>query len=248
MMMRKLKFPAVFRMVSAVLVPVVFLFVSGCSAKYRQAPDGLDLSALGPLKIIRYETPGIMKSSGTETHLLALVTLAAPGGSALLVLGDAIGKARGTETQTAIPDFGTLVQDKVAEGISTAFPAASAIEVVRDPITGEFSGSSAVIELSVKRLAYGSIDLTRGGIVLDRGLDKGLIVNGFLSKTEVILRDRQGEVLWQMSHLYLSKDFGRERPIEDLEADNCDLLRQEMQFAAIKTAEEFIRDLHGKKE
>jgi len=239
---------SVFRVFIAVLLPVVFIFVSGCSAKYQKAPDGLDLSSLGPLKIIRHETPGIMKSSGTETHLLALVTLAAPGGSALLVLGDAVGKSRGAGTQSVIPDFGTLVLNRVAEGIATTFPSASAIEIVRDPVTEEFSGSSAVIELNVKRLAYGSIDLTRGGVVLDRGLDKGLIVDGFLSKTEVTLKDRQGDVLWQMSHLYLSKDFGRERPIEELEADNCDLLRQEMQFAAVKTADEFIRDLHGKKE
>jgi hypothetical protein len=246
--MKKLQLSPVFRLFSFILLLVVFLFVSGCSAKYQKAPDGLDLSSLGPLKIVRHETPGIMKSSGTETHLLALVTLAAPGGSALLVLGDALGKAHGTETQTIIPDFGTLVLDGVANGIAAAYPSASAIEVVRDPLTGEFSGSSAVLELSVKRLAYGSIDLTRGGVVLDRGLDKGLIVDGFLSKTEVTLKDRQGELLWQMSHLYLSKDFGRERPIAELEADNCDLLRQEMQFAAVKTAEEFIRDLHGKKE
>lgn len=246
--MNKPTLPPVFRISGAVLLLLVFLFVSGCSAKYRPAPAGLDLSALGPLKIVRNETPGIMKSSGTETHLLALVTLAAPGGSALLVLGDAIGKSRGSETQSVIPDFGTLVQERVAESIAAAFPSASGIEVVREPLTEDFAGSSAVIELHVKRLAYGSIDLSRGGVVLDRGLDKGLIADGFLSKTEVTLKDRQGEVLWQMSHLYLSKDFGRERTIEDLEADNCSLLRQEIQFAAVKTADEFLRDLHGKKE
>lgn len=241
------KLPSVCRLFSAVLVPLVFLLVSGCSAKYKQAPADLNLSSLGPLKIVRNETPGIMKSAGTETHLLALMTIAAPGGSALLVLGDALGKARGSETQTVIPDFGTLVQDRMAEGLAANFPSASAVEVIKNPQTEEFSGSSAVMELNVKRLAYGSIDLTRGGVVLDRGLDKGLIVDGFLSKTEVILKDRQGEVLWQMSHLYLSKDFGRERPLQDLEADNCDLLKQEMQFAALKTAEEFIRDLNGNK-
>ncbi|MBA4373977.1 MAG: hypothetical protein C0402_14095 [Thermodesulfovibrio sp.] len=245
--MKMLKLQPILRLFGAALIMIVFLTSAGCSAKYKQAPSDLNLSSLGPLKIIRHETPGIMKSAGTETHLLALVTIAAPGGSALLVLGDAIGKARGTETQTVIPDFGTLVLDRMAEGIATSFPSASAVEVVREPLTEEFNGSSAVMELNVKRLAYGSIDLSRGGVVLDRGLDKGLIVDGFLSKTEVTLKDRQGEVLWQMSHLYLSKDFGRERPIDDLEADNCDLLRQEMQFAAVKTAEEFIRDLNGKK-
>jgi hypothetical protein len=54
-----------------------------------------------------------------------------------------------------------------------------------------------------------------------------------------------GEVLWQKSYLYLSKDYGREKSLEELEANNCELLKQEMLFAAEQTANDFLKHLNG---
>jgi len=240
---------SVFRRCLVCVIPVVFLVVSGCSPKYNQALMQKNLLALGPIKVVRHETPGIMKASGTETGLLALVTIAAPGGSALLVLGDAYGKARGSDTQSVIPDFGHVVMKGFVEGINRSAPDWPVLHIVYDPLSeqsdGEFSARSAVIEFDVKRLAYGSVDLTRGGVVLERGLDKGVIVEGFLSKTVVTMKDPQGEVLWQKGYLYLSKDYGREKSLAELEADNWSLLKEEMAFAAEKTVEDFLSHLNG---
>lgn len=224
----------------------VLLVVFGCSSKYNQALVNHDLASLGPIKVVRYETPGIVKSSGTETGLLALVTLAAPGGSALLFVGDAYGKARGSGTQSAIPDFGSVVMDKFIEDINKAVPSCPELTPIKEPLKEEFNNPSAVIEIDVKRLAYGSVDLTRGGIVLERGLDKGVIVDGFLSKTVVTMKDSHGEVLWQKGYVYLSKDYDRGMSLEELEADNYCLLKEEMTFAAEKTVEDFLNHLNGK--
>ncbi len=229
----------------ATIVSTVLLLFFGCSPKYNQSLAGQDISKFGPVKVVRHETPGIMKASGTESGIGALVTIAAPGGSALLLVGDAYGKARAAGTQSMIPDFGFVVMEKFLEGISRSGPAWRSLTVVTEPLKEEFNEHSAVIELDVKRLAYGSIDLTRGGIILERGLDKGVIVDGFLSKTVVTMKDPLGEVLWQKSYLYLSKDFGREKALDQLEADNCLLLKEEMLFAAEKTVEDFITHLNG---
>ena len=220
------------------------LFLQGC-ASTNTPYTSKNLSSLEPVKVCRYETPGIMKSTGTETALLALVTLAVPGGSALLVVGDEYNKARGSDTQTRIPDFGSLVMNKFLERLKkdrTDWPVLTALQ---EPLKEDFSEKCTVIEFKVSRVAYGSIDLTRGGIVLERGFDKGVVSNGFLSKTTVTMKDPQGEVLWQKSFVYLSENFDRGMSVEELEADNFSLLKEEIEFAAEKTAEDFLAHLNG---
>ncbi|MBI5103333.1 MAG: hypothetical protein HZB33_16090 [Nitrospirae bacterium] len=234
------------RLLPTVMISTALLLSQGCAGKSNHALVKSDMALLAPIKMVRYETPGIMKASGAETTLLALVTIAAPGGSALLVVGDAVGKSRGSETQGIIPDFGSAVMERFLVNVRQAVPGWPELLVVRDPIKEEMNEPATVIELDVKRLAYGSIDLSRGGIVLERGLDKGVIADGFLSKTVVKMKDPKGEVLWEKSYVYLSKDFGRERTLEELEADNCSLLKEEMMFAAEKTAQDFIDHLNGK--
>jgi hypothetical protein len=222
-------------------------FLQGCASDKQYVKNSS--TALPPLTVVRYETPGIMKSTGTETAFLALVTLAAPGGSALLVVGDEYAKARGSATQTMIPDFGFLVMDKFLGRIKNERPDWSALTIIQEPFKEDFSEKCTVLEFKVNRVAYGSLDLTRGGIVFERGLDKGVISNGFLSKATVTMKDPQGEVLWQKSYLYLSENFDRNMSLEELEADNFNLLREEIEFAAEKTASDFIEHLNrGPKE
>ena len=237
--------------VKKTLVPVLIIviasscfFLEGCASSNKEFSKK-DFQLSEPIKVCRYETPGIMKSTGTETALLALVTLAAPGGSALLVVGDEYAKARGSGTQTLIPDFGFLVMDKFLAQLKSEHPEWSSLIPIQEPLKEDFSEKCTVIEFRVNRVAYGSLDLTRGGIVFERGLDKGVISEGFLSKVTVTMKDAAGEVLWQKSFLYLSENFDRSMSLEELEADNFTLLKDEMEFAAEKTAADFIEHLNG---
>ncbi len=233
------------RLLFIIFLTALFLN-QGCASNAGKALIGQERAALGPVKMVRYETPGIVKSSGTETRVMALATLALPGGSALLVVGDAYGKARGAETQSMIPDFGSLVMEKFLESVNQTEPGWPELTVVREPIKEEGIEAATTLELDVKRLAYGSVDLTRGGVIMDRGMDKGFIADGFLSKTLVTMKSRQGDVLWQKSYVYLSDDYNRAMSLDELEANDYSLLREEMLFAAEKTAEDFVNHLNGK--
>lgn len=220
------------------------LFLQSCASSNIPLTK-TDFPASEPIKVCRYETPGIMKSTGTETAFLALVTLAAPGGSALIVVGDEYAKARGSGTQTLIPDFGFLVMDKFLARIKSARPDWPALAVIQEPLKEDFSEKCTVIEFKVNRVAYGSIDLTRGGIVFERGIDKGVVSNGFLSKVTVTMKDAAGEVLWKKSYIYLSENFDRNMSLDELEANDFTLLKEEMDFAADMTAADFIANLNG---
>jgi hypothetical protein len=231
---------------AAILSLILLLLGPGCSTKYNKPLANRDFASLGQIKVVRHETPGIVKASGTETGFLALATLAVPGGSALLFVGDVYGKARGAGTVSMVPDFGSVVMKKFLDGVSRDVPDCPELTPVAEPLKEDFSEHSSVIEFDVKRLAYGSVDLTRGGIIIERGLDKGVIADGFLSKTVVTLKDPQGEVLWQKGYVYLSKDFDRAMSLDELEADDYCLLKEEMTFAAEKTAQDFIDHLNRK--
>lgn len=231
--------------VFALLMIMTAYFSVGCASSNTQALGRRDMASLAPIKVVRHETPGILKSTSTETGILALATIAAPGGSALLVVGDAYNQARGAGTKEYIPDFGSLVVDRFVKEIGVARTDWPALTIIPEPLKEEAPEHSTVIEFNVNRLAYGSIDLTRGGIILEQGFDKGFIADGFLSKTTVTLKDPGGEVLWQKCYIYLSKDFDREMSLDELEADNYTLLKDEMSFAAEKTVTDFISHLNG---
>ncbi|MBI5849310.1 MAG: hypothetical protein HZB31_15410 [Nitrospirae bacterium] len=233
----------------SLLIIITALFLNqGCASTSNQALLNQEQTARGPIKMVRFETPGILKSSGTETGVMALATLAVPGGSALFVVGDAYGKSRGATTQSLIPDFGSIVMDKFLESVQQTKPDWPKLSAVREPIKEETNENEKIttIELDVKRLAYGSIDLTRGGIILDRGMEKGVFCDGFMSKTVVTMKDPQGEVLWQKSYIYLSEDYDRGMSVEELEANDLSLLKEEIMFAAEKTVQDFVNHLNGK--
>lgn len=193
-----------------------------------------DFSSLAPLKVVRYETPGIERSTKTETLLMTTAVIALPGGSALLLLNDKYCEARGQEMQKKIPDFGLLVMNNFIEKLKNEVPDFPGLTLECEPVGKNYTDeSSTLISFKVKRVAYGFLDVLRGG------------GNGFYSKTIVTMTDPHGDVLWQKKFVYLSKDFDRAKELDELEADDARLLKEEMHFAAEKTAADFIAHLKG---
>lgn len=210
---------------------ITLFFLQGCiTDKPFVKKDGMSAPSI---KVVRYETPGILRSTMAETLFLTTATVALPGGSALLILGDEYTKTRGENMQTKIPDFGYLVTDKFVKRLNKEKLGWPALTVLEKPVEKDYTDSCILIEFKVKRLAYGYLDFIRGG------------GNGFYSKTVVTMKDPEGEVLWQKSYTYLSKDFNRDKDIDEFEADDGKLLMEELEFAAEKTVSDFIAHLNG---
>lgn len=212
---------------------ISLLFLQSCTTD--KAFIKKDVASLAPLKVVRYKTPGILRSTMAETLFLTTAAVALPGGSALFLLSDEYCKARGGGMQMRIPDFGYLVTNKFAERMKSETSNWPALDVRLDPVEEDYAEACTIIEFKVKRLAYGYLDFIRGG------------GNGFLSKTVVTMKDSNGEVLWQKSFTYLSKNFKRDKDITEFEADDAKLLKEEIEFAAEKTVSDFIDHLNGKK-
>jgi hypothetical protein len=205
--------------------------VQGCATDKSYARK--DFSSLTSVKVIRYETPGIERSTKTETLLLTTAVIAVHGGSALLLLNDKYCEERGQEMQEEIPDFGLLVMNNFVDKLKHEIPDFPALTVECTPVEAEHTESSTLISFKVKRVAYGFMDPLRGS------------GNNFYSKTVVTMKDPQGYVIWQRNFLYLSENFDRAKEIDELEADDAKLLKEEMHFAAEQTAADFIAHLRG---
>jgi hypothetical protein len=206
-------------------------FIQGCATDKPYVKK--DFSSLAPVKLVRYETPGIERSTKTETLLLTTAVLAVPGGSALLLLNDEYCETRGKDMQKKIPDFGLLVMNKFVEKLKSEIPDFPALTVECEPVDEEYSEPSTLISFKVKRVAYGFLDPLRGS------------GDNFSSKTVVTMTDPQGNILWQRNFLYLSENFERSKEIDELEADDARLLKEEMEFAAEQTAADFVANLNG---
>jgi len=206
-------------------------FIQGCATDKPYVKK--DFSSLAPVKVIRYETPGIERSTKTETFLMATAVIAVPGGSALLLLNDEYCETRGKEMQKKIPDFGLLVMNKFVEKLKNDIPDFPVLSIECEPVDEEYSEPNTLISFKVKRVAYGFLDPLRGS------------GDNFSSKTVVTLTDPQGNILWQRNFLYLSENFDRSKEIDELEADDARLLVEEMEFAAEQTAADFVANLNG---
>jgi hypothetical protein len=216
--------------------------LAGCSSDKHMVKNCL--TQCNSVNVVRHETPGILRNTSAETWLMAVTELAAPGGASLLILGDEYSRARGTAVQDKIPDFGLLLLEKFADRIRQERKDWPMLAIYSTPVSEDLPLSGIVIDFEVKRLAYGTLDLTRGGVVMEGGrINKGIISDGFLSKTVVTMKDQKDEVLWQKSFTYLSADHDREMALDVLESDNASLLKEEIDFAADMTVANFLDHL-----
>jgi len=211
------------------LVMIVVCIIStgfqGCATYRDKAFVKQDMTSLSPLKVVRHETPNIWKFS--------------PGGTAGgLLLGGIIGlrvsaelngkKLRG---KIDIPDFGQLVMDKFVARAGKEVPNWPAMDIEKEPVNAEYSYKAGnILEFKLDNPCF---TFESGGC--------------FYSITTVVLKNINGNVLWKRSFGYLSKEYGRQRKLEEFEADNGKLLKEEMDFAAEETVSDFIKHFKGEK-
>lgn len=224
--------------VNAILTVSILFFslflVQGCATDKAFVKNGQ--TAIAPLKVVRYKTPGIIRKNVNETFLLSAAAVALPGGTVLTAIGDDYAKSRGESMQQQLPDFGQLVMQKFVEQLGKGQAIWPRLIIEDKPAIEGHIETETLLEFRVQRLAYGYLDFMNGA------------GHGFLSKTVVTMKEPRGKVLWQKSFTYSSKDFDRGREIDAFEADDGKLLKEELAFAIEKTVAAFIEDFNAEKQ
>lgn len=208
------------RMISWVLIAfwtVSSIVLHGCATTTPFTQK--DMSAISPLKVARYETPQIKEMTRGRFILSTIVGVALLGGVAA---GLGYNLAMGSVDGEAIPDLGKLVMDKFVERASKEIPDWPIMTLEERPIPADYSYKSGTL------LTFNVAEW-----ILDFG-------EGFASLVEVTMTDLHGNVLWKKPFAYSSRLWDRKKSIDEYEADNFKLLKEEIGFDAEKTVSDFI--------
>ena len=206
---------------------ISLISLQGCAADKPLVKK--ELSTVESLKAVRYATPEIKVASLWRSMIGATVgvVLMGPAGVAA---GANIWQGKLDEGQQ-IPDFGYLVMVKFAESANREIPNWPRTIVQDQPVDENLPERCALLEVKVKRLTLTYLGAFQG--------------NGLVSETIAAMKDTNGTILWQKSFAYMSSDFKRGRSMEEFEAENGRLLKEEIEFAAERTVAEFIKHLKG---
>ncbi len=215
------------------------LLLEGCMAYGQVYDKPLLLKHINPtnsLHVARREPANFQKTTSATWALKLAVYTVAVGGAG--VLGGAAagysGYSEPIETaqgnalvqRCSIPDYSKFVLNEFGKRLKDSLPGWPEPIIDEEFLSedSKYGGTTYLIILNVRRLrvdnSCGLLAITNGRMV-----------------------DPSGQVLWEREFVYRSSDLSRPQSIEELEASNCYLLKEELYFAAEKTAADFVGHL-----
>ena len=208
-----------------------------------------DLLSLSPLKVIRFETPPIKRYTwGVATKSLLLPTTYFMHGFFGGFGTDALATMDGMALRKKcfLPDYGQLVMNKFNEKVAKDKTSWPRMLIEDNPVQMEVPVSpiaSPVSDIPVqKKYEYKSSNTLSFNVACiylhDWGFRKGLYTST-IAEIHIVT----GHLIWRKRSDYSQKKAGRERELEEIEANDCTLLKEGMDYAAEMTAEEFIEDI-----
>jgi len=199
------------------------LLIQGCATDKPLVKR--DLASLTPLKVVRHNTPEI------KIHTVGGMVLGGLlfGGFGMEAVGAARGKA--LREQSSLPDYGQLVMSKVIERLPKEIPDWPRMIVEDKPVESDYVYKPGFL------LAFDIDAMTRYSVG----------PKGFNAITSAEMHGPNGDLIWRKQFFYSQHQSGRDRELNELEADNAKLLKEEMDFAAEKTVTDFIEDLRRKR-
>ncbi len=249
-----------------ILFGLISLFLYSCAGNKPFVYSEDDLKKIEFIKVVRHETP-TFKLQTPERYYSGL---AVGGGFLGILIRELAVKSGGKEIKErlSIPDFGEIVMKKFTQNVRKEIPQwpmmifennpvkAGALSDFPDLSTAKLIGYAAPRPIwhpgvpdapAVKEFS----SITKAGVLLAfsvqvwglsyAGGGKAGDANGFLSITTVKMVDNTGEVLWEKEFTYKSEEFGRGQKLEEFDAENGKLLKEEIEYAAEKTVSAFFQ-------
>ncbi len=210
---------------------LLLVFSQGCAADKPLAKS--HLPSLGSIKAVRYETPEIRKITAAA-GVGGFLVFGAIGGIGGGGMGEALAyyaQGKQLREKCGLPDYGELVLQQLYARIRFEFPDWPLMSTEELPVASDFEyPGGGLLILKVESVIISSF---------------GASAKGFNAASTAQIRIPGGELIWLRHFSFEAGVLGRHRELEELEAENCKLLKEEMQFAATKTVDDFIAHLRG---
>ncbi|MBI4709513.1 MAG: hypothetical protein HY759_00090 [Nitrospirae bacterium] len=226
---------------------VLFSFL-GCAAAPKNVPlTKKNLTTVPYLKVVRFKTPGSIRVSSLECTLMSagIGTVLFPG------VGTAVGALASIQRigrdEIPRPDFGKLVLEKFIRRALKDIPDWPEMSIEEEPVKEEpviehiTDEPFMVWPPEIKETVFENaiLEFMVHGISIDT-VDMELSIT-----TTAILKDPHGKVLWGKSFTYRGGDFKRKYTMREFTADNGEILKEELEYAAEATAADFIEHFKG---
>jgi hypothetical protein len=198
------------------------LLLAACST--NTPLQGVRVEAITPLEAVWVPAPEIQRHSPA--------TMAGGG----LVFGGfgmeaaAADQGRQLRERCGLEDFGALALRAFAEAAPRSVPSFAGIQAAQRPVADPPRRPGAYV-LAVKTEMVWIYTFTA--------------VQGLNVAATATITAPTGGIVWQYTATYSSREARRVRGIEELEADSCRLLKEEMRDAADKLAADWVSDLTG---
>jgi hypothetical protein len=212
------------RRISIGFVLLALLSITGCAV--NKPVEAQRLKAISSIEVVRIATPEIQRHSGATIAGGGLLF----GGFGMEAVGEEAGKE--LRERCKLDDFGVLVTREFIEQVPKQIPGWPIMRVREAPVEAGYVAKDAYMLQFQPGVA----------MLYTFGAFKG-----FSIAVTATIASPSGEELWKYNTFYSQKKAGREREIEELEADSCKLLKEEMQHAARVIAGQCVTDLSGQK-
>lgn len=186
-----------------------------------------NMQSINSLQVVRAKPPGLEQiTPGAQAIAFAGMMFGAMGAG----LGGAISESMEIAGGKALarkchaPDFGRLVLDDFAAGVPKRLPGWPKLIVTEDPVSANYQPEGYTILLRVVNMQVNKS-------------------TGFESYIVAKMTDPQKKIVWKKGFLYKSGDYSRSGFLRKPEAEHGKPLRDEMRFAAEKTASVLIDHL-----
>jgi len=213
-----------------VLVGTLCFLIQGCATANKPLTVK-NMEEVTSIKVVRTGYPGyLMETAGSQAAAFTGIMFGAIGGAVGGGISASMQAKSGKELaeKYCLPDVNKLITERFVERVRTDLPDWPKLEVIETPVEKEYKpGPDYVL-------------MIKGGVVNVNSMAYGFSMGATASMT-----GPGGEVVWERGYLYKSSDFSKKRSIESLEADNCKLLKEELDFAVDQIVSEFIRHLKG---
>ena len=209
---------------SIILMLIVIMSIVGCSSRVAFTIKDNDMKNLSPLTVARHKVVSVKKVTG--------------GGVAAILLTGGLGAnmyfesgGRSMVEKYNLQDPGQIITSKLVEFAPKEINNWPTMNVIDNTIDDEYVYKNVLLEIIPELMSFGS-----------RGEGKGLYLI-----TIARMRDEKRNIIWEDKFIYRSRDYGRDKDLEIMEADEGKLIKEEILFGTEISAKKFIMSLKGEK-
>ena len=211
------------------LLVFILLLVQACATQEKKLSIH-GFQSVPVIHLVRYETSPFLKdTAGAQAVAMTGIMFGAIGGGLGGAMYYKIMESSGKELadKLSLPDFGDIVFSRFSDRLNSDMSHWPKIKTISEPVDKEYKAEQGFTII----MTFGEIKVVNG--------------TGLSTVTTAKMIDEDNNLLWNKTYHYKSKWSKRVTNIDELEAENGKLLKEEFAYAAEMTIADLMQHLNA---